>query len=156
MKTKQLVSQQLLQSTDSYQPLIIRLTIACVMWPHGAQLLLGWFGGYGFTATMDYFTSTSNLPYVVGLLVIMIQFFGSILIASGTLTRLSAFAMFSIGVGMIFSGHTEHGFFMNWFGNQKGEGFEFHLLLLGLCLALMISGSGKWAIDKWILQVSDK
>ncbi|HLP32001.1 MAG TPA: DoxX family protein [Bacteroidia bacterium] len=147
---------QFLKSEADYAPLITRLTIAIVMWPHGAQLLLGWFDGFGFEATMNYFTSTAGLPWVVGLMVILIQFFGAVFIATGTLTRFWALAMFIIGVGMIFSGHKEHGFFMNWFGNQQGEGYEFHLLLLGLCASLLISGSGKWGVDRLILKGTRK
>lgn len=127
--------------------LITRLTIAVVMWPHGAQLLPGLFGGYGFTNTMSYFTGQAGLPWLVGFIVIMAQFFGSLFILCGLFTRLNAFVMSVIAVGMIFSGHVEHGFFMNWFGNQKGEGFEFHLLLLGLCLSLVFTENYAFSLD---------
>ncbi len=141
---------KLLNTDDNWYPLVLRLTIGIVMWPHGAQLLLGWFGGYGFNGSMGYF-SENGLPWIIGFLVIFIQFFGSLFLVTGFITRIAALAMFVIGVGMIFSGHTEHGFFMNWFGNQKGEGFEFHLLLLGICAALFLSGGGKHSVDKKLI-----
>ncbi len=133
--------------------LILRLTAGLVMLPHGAQLLLGWFGGYGFEGTMNYFTTAEGLPWIVGFLVIMIQFFGSLMLVLGFFTRLNALAMFGIVVGMIFS-HTDYGFFMNWFGNQKGEGFEFHLLLLGICAGSMFLGSGKYSLDQKLFKLS--
>ena len=143
-------ASKMLKTNNDIYPLILRLTIGIVMWPHGAQLLLGWFGGYGLNGTMNYFMQ-NGLPWLAGFLVILIQFFGSIFILIGLHTRFSAFAMFVIGVGMIFSGHTEHGFFMNWFGNQKGEGFEFHLLLLGICATLFFTGGGKYSADKKLI-----
>lgn len=140
-------SNQIKNNTLNFHQLITRLTIALVMWPHGAQLLLGMFGGYGFANTMNYFTQQSGLPWLAGFIVIMAQFFGSLFILCGLFTRLNALIMSVIVVGMIFSGHVEHGFFMNWFGNQKGEGFEFHLLLLGLCLSLVFTGNYAFSLD---------
>ena len=133
--------------------LILRLTAGLVMLPHGAQLLLGWFNGFGFDATMNHFVTNEGLPWLVGFMVIMIQFFGSLMLILGIFTRLNALAMFGIVFGMIFS-HTEHGFFMNWFGNQKGEGFEFHLLLLGICVSSMFLGSGKYSLDQKLFKLS--
>jgi putative oxidoreductase len=127
--------------------LVQRTTVAAVMWPHGAQLLTGWFGGPGFFRAMDYFTTDLSLPYLVGVLVIFIQFFGSAFILAGFVSRASSFAMFVIVTGMIFCGHLDHGFFMNWNGSQQGEGFEYHLLLLGLCASLILTGGGKYSVD---------
>lgn len=135
---------------DGMAQLITRFSIAVVMWPHGAQLLLGSFGGGGYADTMAYFTQQAGLPWIIGLLVILIQFFGSLLILMGLFTRLTSLAMAIIVIGMIFSGHVEHGFFMNWFGTQSGEGYEFHLLLLGLCLSLFFSKEYKYAMDRGI------
>jgi putative oxidoreductase len=132
---------------EEFGQLITRITIATVMWPHGAQLLLGLFGGQGFANTMAYFTDSASLPWLVGLAVILIQFFGSLFILVGFFTRINAFAMAVLVIGMIFSGHTEHGFFMNWFGNQAGEGYEFHLLLLGLCISLLFQKQYRFSLD---------
>lgn len=133
---------------DNGALLLLRLTLAVVIFPHGAQLLLGWFGGFGYTETMKYFTAVANLPYLIGMLVIGIQFFGALMLLLGIAVRLNALAMFTIFIGMIVTSHLEHGFFMNWYGSQKGEGYEYHLLVLGMTLALMLKGGGRYAIAK--------
>jgi putative oxidoreductase len=137
-------------ATDtSVVQLVLRLTLAVVMFPHGGQKALGWFGGYGFKGTMGYFTQ-SGFPALLGALAIAAEFLGSLGLAIGLLTRLAAFGIACVMVGAIFKVHTQHGFFMNWYGNQKGEGFEFHLLVVGICLALLIAGGGAWSVDALI------
>jgi putative oxidoreductase len=128
--------------------------LALVIFPHGAQKLLGWFGGYGFSGTMGYFTQTVGLPWIIGFLVIVIEFFAPLLLAAGLLTRASAASLFGLFVGIIFNAHIQHGFFMNWSGNQAGEGFEYHLLVLGMSAALVVSGAGKYATDRYLLKES--
>jgi len=130
-------------------PLVLRLTLAVVMFPHGAQKALGWFGGHGFKGTMGFFTK-SGIPAPLAFLAIVAEFLGSLGLLLGLLTRLAAFAIACVMVVAIFRVHTEHGFFMNWSGNQKGEGFEFHLLAIGLALALMLGGAGRWSLDALI------
>jgi putative oxidoreductase len=147
-----------LTATDpEVTPLILRLVFAIVIWPHGAQLLLGCFGGHGFTGTMQYFTTQSGLPAVVAFLVIMLEFFGSLFILLGFFTRFFAAASLILFLGMIFTVHQHFGFFMNWFGNAKGEGFEYHLLVIGILLPLIISGAGKASVDALIYnKISNK
>ncbi|MBN8673718.1 MAG: DoxX family protein [Chitinophagales bacterium] len=130
--------------------LILRVTAALVILPHGCQLLLGWFGGMGYSAAMDYFTQTEGLPVMIGFLVILLQFAGSLLILLGILTRLVSTAMIFLFLGMIVTTHWQHGFFMNWTGTEAGEGFEFHLLVIGLCLSLVINGAGVYSFDAWL------
>lgn len=127
--------------------LMLRAALGIVVLPHGAQMLFGSFNGSGFTATMQYFTGVVGLPYFMGLLVIIIQFFGSIMLLFGFATRLNAFGMLVIFIGMIFTAHLEHGFFMNWYGTQEGEGYEYHILALGMTLALILRGAGKFSLD---------
>ncbi|WP_293312892.1 DoxX family protein [Pedobacter sp. UBA5917] len=129
--------------------LILRITLFIVLWPHGAQLLLGLFGGYGYTGSMGYFTQ-SGLPYIVGFLVIFLLFFGTIAMLAGFLTRPFAAAFLIMFIGMITTVHMPFGFFMNWFGSQKGEGIEYHLLLIGIVIALMVTGGGKRSVDALI------
>jgi putative oxidoreductase len=126
--------------------IILRVAFFIVMFPHGAQLLTGWFGGYGYSASMNYFSSI-GLPSVVGFLVIVLEFFGSIFILLGLFTRLVALANFCLVLGMVLMVHAHVGFFMNWYGNLKGEGFEYHLLMLSILLALIVTGSGKSSLD---------
>lgn len=130
--------------------LIIRATLGIILFPHGAQKLLGWFGGYGFTGTMDFFTSTMGLPWIVGLLVIVIEFAGAIALLVGFASRIWSMSILFLMMGIIFTSHLQNGFFMNWEGTLSGEGYEYHLLVIGLCLASIINGSGKYAIDRTI------
>jgi putative oxidoreductase len=143
--------KQLLFKTDNnWTGLITRLTLGIILWPHGAQKLLGLFGGYGFSGTMGFFTDTMHLPWIVGFLVIIIEFFGSLFLIAGFASRLWSALIVVLMLGVIFTSHLDNGFFMNWFGNQKGEGYEYHLLTIGLALATMVGGSGKISVDKAI------
>ena len=136
----------LLQTDGSIVPLVLRLTLAIVMFPHGAQKALGWFGGQGLSGTLGFFRSV-GIPTPLALLVVAAEFLGSIGLAFGLLTRLAAFGILCVMVGAIVTTHLPHGFFMNWFGTQKGEGYEYHLLAIGIALALIISGAGAWSLD---------
>lgn len=143
--------QSLMAPTGKWRmgaPLINRMTIALVLFPHGAQLMTGWFGGPGFSTAMTTFTDVLGLPWLIAFLTILVQFLGPLLLIAGIATRIVALIIAGMFVGMIFFGHLEHGFFMNWFGQQKGEGFEFHLLMIGLSLTLVVSGAGKWSVDE--------
>lgn len=126
---------------------VVRVLAGIVLFPHGAQKLLGLFGGYGFTGTMGFLTGTMHLPYILALLVILIEFFGSLLLIAGFAVRYVAVAVIVIFLGMIFTVHLSNGFFMNWGGNQAGEGFEYHILFIAIALALLINGGGKWSVD---------
>lgn len=126
---------------------LLRLILGIVILPHGCQLLLGSFGGFGFNGSMNYFTNTVGLPWIIGFMVIMLQFFGAIFILAGIASRLFAFATIALFAGMIITTHLDHGFFMNWSGNKQGEGFEYHILVIGLALLLLINGSGRFSLD---------
>jgi len=141
----------LVQTDGTLVPLILRLALAVVIFPHGAQKLLGWFGGYGFKGTMGYFTG-SGFPASLAFLAIIAEFFGSLGVVLGLLTRVAAFGIGCVMAVAIFKVHTPNGFFMNWYGNQKGEGYEFHLLALGLALALIIGGAGLWSLDAGLMR----
>ena len=132
---------------DDATGLVLRLGLAITMFPHGAQKALGWFGGYGFEATLGFFTQ-SGMPLVLALAVIAAEFLGPIALAAGFFTRWSAFGIGAVMTGAALMAHAQHGFFMNWFGNQKGEGLEYFILAVTLSLGLMIHGGGKWAADR--------
>lgn len=125
---------------------VLRLTLGLVIFPHGAQKMLGWFGGYGFSGTMGFFTQQMGIPAVLALLAILAEFAGSLGLLSGLLTRIAAFGI-AVNMTVALFMHSQHGFFMNWFGNQKGEGIEFHLLAIGIAVALMIRGGGSASAD---------
>lgn len=135
---------------DHYTGFIYRITLGIVILPHGLQLLLGWFGGFGFAGSMQYFTQAEGLPWLVGFLVIILQSFGALAILAGLGARLMAFATIIMFAGMIITSHLDYGFFMNWGGNQQGEGFEYHLLVIGLALALMLNGAGRYSVDLYL------
>jgi len=135
---------------QSWVLFVQRVVLALVMLPHGAQKLLGWFGGYGFSGTMGFFTDAMHIPAPVALLVILGESIGAVMLALGLATRLSAFGISAIMAGAMLTSHVQHGFFMNWFGNQQGEGVEYHLLVLALGLPLLIWGGGRYAIDSLV------
>ena len=137
----------LFQTNDKFSYWVPRIILGCVMLPHGAQKLFGWFGGFGFTNTMTYFTQTAGLPWIIAFLIIMGESLGSLGLIVGFFTRLSALGLICIMVGAIITVHIPNGFFMNWFGKQAGEGFEYHLLVIGMSIPLLISGGGKYSVD---------
>jgi len=139
---------KLLATKNATAITVLRITLGLVIFPHGAQKLLGWFGGYGFTGTMNFFTANLGIPYIFALLAILAELFGSLGLIVGLGTRIAA-----LGIGVTLTvaalmAHVPNGFFMNWLGNQAGEGFEFHLLVVGMALALILSGGGKWSLDR--------
>ncbi len=140
----------LCKTNSSFAPLLARLTLGIVMFPHGAQKMLGWFGGYGFTGTMHFFTQQMHIPAPLAFLAIMAEFAGSIGLILGCLSRVAAFGIATNMVVAIFTVHIHNGFFMNWNGNQKGEGFEYHLLAIGLALIVVFYGAGKASLDALI------
>src|SRR5262245_10800026 len=146
----------ILATDDSIATTILRLVLGVVFFAHGAQKLLGWFGGFGFSATMGMFTDMMHIPAPLGFLAIAAEFFGGLGLIVGFLTRIAAFG---IGVNMVVAIVTVHrsfGFFMNWTGTQKGEVFEYHLLVLATVVFLMIRGAGALSIDRALTTVGFK
>jgi len=118
------------------------------MFPHGAQKMLGWFGGYGFSGTFGYLTGSVGLPAPLAAAVIAIEFSAPLLLVVGFATRFAAAGITAIMLGAIATVHAPNGFFMNWSGQQAGEGFEYHLLVIGMTLALILAGGGRWSADR--------
>jgi putative oxidoreductase len=140
--------RKLIQTGDDAVALLLRLTLGVVMLPHGAQKVLGWFGGAGFGGTMQFFTQQLHIPTLFALLAIVAEAAGALGLLSGFLTRIAAFGILCNMVVAMAVVHLGNGFFMNWFGNQKGEGFEYHLLAIGLALAIIIRGGGTASVDR--------
>lgn len=138
-----------LLNTDSnnWSALIARLALTIVVLPHGAQKLLGLFGGYGFQGTMGFLTTQAGLPSAVAVFVILIESIAPLFLLFGLFTRFAALGVFGLFLGVMLKVHLANGFFMNWYGAQKGEGIEFFILILGLAAALIVSGGGKWSLD---------
>ena len=136
------------KTDDAVAPAVLRWTLALVMFPHGAQKVLGWFGGYGWSGTMGYFTDVLGVPAVLASLVFLAELLGPIGLAVGLATRVAAGGIAAVMAGAIAISHWPHGFFMNWSGQQAGEGFEFHLLALGIAVALVVAGGGRGSLDR--------
>lgn len=142
------MKNKLFNTSDSWTMVVLRVVLGLVVFPHGAQKLLGWFGGYGFSGSMNYFTNTVGLPWIIGFLVIILEFFGALALIAGVTTRIMAAFYIVIAIGIIFTSSTQYGFFMNWFGNQGGEGYEYFLLWIGIAIVLLFNGGGKYSFDK--------
>jgi len=138
---------RLLATSNSIPLAIVRLALGIVFFAHGAQKLLGWFGGPGFQGTMGYFQS-SGIPAVFAFLAIIAEFFGGLGLILGLLTRIAAFGILCNMVVAIAMVHARVGFFMNWGGKQAGEGFEYHILAIAMCLAAIVGGAGAVSIDQ--------
>lgn len=142
------------KTDESWSGLILRVVLGGVIFAHGAQKLLGWFGGFGFEGTMGFFTQKMGLPWLIAFLVIIGESIGSLGLIAGLLTRFTAASFVVIMLGAIATVHLPQGFFMNWFGQQQGEGFEYHLLVIAMSVVLAIIGGGKWSLDgviaKWL------
>lgn len=142
--------KKLFDTEDAWSNLILRVFLGVIMFPHGAQKLLGWFGGGGYAGTMGYFTEKLGIAAVLAFLVIMVEFFGSLGLIVGFLSRIAALGILVDMIGAIWLVHWPNGFFMNWFGKKAGEGFEFHLLVIAISAAILFSGAGKWSLDRKI------
>lgn len=142
--------KKLMQTDDSIALFFVRIFLGLAIFPHGAQKLLGWFGGHGFAWTMDFFTRQLHIPAVFVVLVILAESFGALGLILGFLGRVGAFGVLCVMLGAIFIIHLKHGFFMDWYNAGKGEGIEYHLLAIGMSLAVLVQGSGRFSIDRWL------
>jgi putative oxidoreductase len=128
--------------------LLVRLLLGGVMFPHGAQKVLGWWGGFGLSGTIAGFTQQMGIPLVFAWLAVAAELLGSLGLIVGLLTRVAAFGIAVNMVVAMLMVHIKNGFFMNWMGNQKGEGFEYHLLAIAAALVLIIDGAGAASLDR--------
>lgn len=138
-----------LSTERSWAPSVARVVLGLVILPHGLQKTLGAFGGHGFEGTMGYFTGTMGLPWIIALSVILAESLGALALVVGAGSRIAAGGIAAVMLGAAAT-HTENGFFMNWAGTQAGEGFEYHLLALGLAAVVLIAGGGKASVDRWL------
>lgn len=140
--------RKIFATKDDGVALLLRLVLGVVMFPHGAQKMLGWFGGYGFSGSMGFFTQQLHIPAFFGFLAIIAEFFGSLALIAGFATRVAAAGILTNMIVAVLTVHASIGFFMNWSGQQAGEGFEYHLLAMGIALALIIRGGGAASVDR--------
>jgi putative oxidoreductase len=130
---------------------VLRIALGAVVLPHGLQKVFGWFDGFGLAATFDFFAGI-GVPAPVAALVIASDLVGSLLLILGLFTRVAAAGAGLVMLGAVALYHAPNGFFMNWGGQPRGEGFEFHLLALGMAVALVIRGGGRASLDGWLVE----
>jgi putative oxidoreductase len=138
---------KLLATVNDNTLTLMRLVLGVVFFLHGSQKMLGWFGGFGFSGTMNFFTTQMHIPTVFALLAICAEFFGGLGLILGLLARVAAFGIAANMMVAILMVHLPNGPFMNWYGNQKGEGYEYHLLALGLAIPIIMRGAGALSVD---------
>ena len=139
--------KRLLGTSNDVALTSLRLVLGVIFFAHGAQKMLGWFGGHGFHGTMSFFAHL-GLPAPVAFLVICTEFFGGLGLIVGLLTRIAALGIGGEMIGAIFLVHLPNGFFMNWTGMQKGEGIEYHLLVIAIAATLLLRGAGPFSVDR--------
>jgi putative oxidoreductase len=147
-KSREVDLRKLLSTSNDFTVTIVRLVLGVVFFAHGAQKMLGWFGGYGFTGTMGFFTQQMHIPAPFAFLAICAEFFGGLGLIVGLLSRIAAFGIMCNMLVAIATVHVHNGFFMNWTGQQKGEGFEYHLVTLAALLIVLVKGAGAFSIDR--------
>jgi putative oxidoreductase len=142
--------RKLFSTSNDFVLTIVRLVLGVTFFMHGAQKMLGWFGGYGFHGTMGFFTQQVGIPAPLAFLAICAEFFGGLGLLVGLLSRIAALGIIANMLVAIATVHHVNGFFMNWTGQQKGEGFEYHLLAIALAIVVLVRGSGAISIDRAI------
>jgi putative oxidoreductase len=143
------VFQKLLETSNDLTLTFVRLLLGIVFFAHGAQKLLGWYGGFGFSASVGAFLKM-GMPLAIAYFAIFVEFFGGLSMIFGLLSRLSGLAIAAEMCGAVCTVHYHNGFFMNWYGLQKGEGFEYHLLAISIAVLIMIRGAGALSLDRMI------
>src|SRR5258708_35550754 len=137
----------LVKTNEDYALTIARLVLGMLFFIHGDQLMLGGFGGYGLSGSMEFFTQHLGIPAPFAFLAIGAEFFGGLMLIVGFLGRVAALSIICLMAVAVVKVHWQFGLFMNWFGTQKGEGFEYHLLAITIGLVIALRGSGALSLD---------
>jgi putative oxidoreductase len=142
-----ILTEELIRTRDGAGPAVLRLAVAAVLFPHGAQHLLGWFGGYGFSGTYQWMTGL-GFPGPMAALAIVTEFVAPFALLVGFASRVAAAGVVGLMLGAL-SVHLGNGFFMNWFGSLPAgaEGYEYHILVIAMAVAVLIEGAGRWSVD---------
>jgi putative oxidoreductase len=147
--------RKLFHTRHDYLLTLLRFALGIVFFAHGAQKVLGWFGGPGLASSMQIFTHGMRIPAPFAALAIFAEFLGGIGLLLGLLTRIAAFGIAVNMIVAVFLVHLPNGLFMNWVGTQRGEGFEFHILAIALAAILIARGAGAWSLDRVLLRAHD-
>ena len=144
---------RLVKTNEDYALTIARLVLGVLFFIHGDQLMLGWFGGYGLSGSMQFFTQHLGIPAPFAFLAICGEFFGGLMLIVGFLARVAALSIICTMVVAVAKVHWQFGLFMNWFGTQKGEGFEYHLLAITIGVVIALRGSGALSLDRLLARL---
>ncbi len=143
--------RRLIETDNSAATTILRIVLGVVLFSHGAQNILGGFCGYGFMGTIGFFATKLHIPAPFAVFAIAAEFFGALGLIFGVMTRVAAFGIAVTMIVAVAVVHAQFGFFANWSGMQKGEGYEYHLLALAIAVFLFIKGAGAASIDRTIM-----
>jgi len=144
---------RLVKTNEDYALTIARLVLGMLFFIHGDQLMLGWFGGYGLSGSMKFFTQGLGIPAPFAFLAICGEFFGGLMLIVGFLGRVAALTIICTMAVAVAKVHWQFGIFMNWFGTQKGEGFEYHLLAITIGVVIALRGSGALSLDRLLARL---
>jgi len=144
---------KLVRTNDDYALTIARLVLGVLFFIHGDQLMLGWFGGHGLRASIDFFSQDLGIPASFAFLAICAEFLGGLMLVVGFLGRVAALSIICLMAVAVVKVHWQFGLFMNWFGTQKGEGFEYHLLAATLGVVIVLRGSGALSLDRLLARL---
>jgi putative oxidoreductase len=144
--------RKLLETPKSPALAVIRVALGVVMFAHGAQKALGWFGGPGPSGTIGFFDQALGVPAALTLLVIAAEFLGGLGLIVGALGRIAAAGVIAVMLGAVGLVHIENGFFMNWSGQQAGQGVEYHVLVVAMAVAVLLRGSGAFSVDRALIR----
>ena len=141
----------LLRTASDPAPALARIALGLVLFPHGAQHVLGWFGGYGFQGTLGWMTGTLGFPAALAVLALVTEISAPVALVLGLGGRIAALGVVGLMLGAL-STHVGNGFFMNWFGSLPAgsEGYEYHLIAIALAGVVVLRGSGAWSLDRAI------
>ena len=129
---------------------IVRLILGIVFFAHGAQKLLGWFGGPGLKGTLRTMHEFIGLPVPLAFAAVLTEFFGGLGLIVGLLSRVAAIGIGVTMLSAIVMVNGRYGLFLNWFGDRKGQGYEYHLLAIALAAVIIVRGSGAMSLDRLI------
>jgi putative oxidoreductase len=133
----------------SWSHLVVRLGLGAVFFAHGAQKVLGWFGGPGLRGTITYFQQGLGIPPAATVMAALIEFVGALCLIVGFLARPAALGIIAVMLVAIGTVHRKHGFFVNWaLTPGKGHGYEFNLVLIAMALSILMGGAGVFSVDR--------
>jgi putative oxidoreductase len=145
-----------LASYPSWSLLVVRLGLGVVFFAHGAQKVLGWFGGPGLQTTMANMQKGLGIPPAATVIAALIEFLGGLALLAGFLVRPAALGIIVVMLVAVSKVHWQHGFFLNWsLTPGKGHGYELNLALIAMALAILIGGAGMFSIDRLFAPLGD-